>query len=238
MPVVAGPFCRCITCGQTAYALPEGAACLTPGKHPRLNGWQNLRIIEPDAIRRILRPNDNLGIRTGDGLAVLDVDPRHGGDEALAELERTYRALPQRRLLTGGGGEHLYFSVGGNLPSVTLAPGLEFKCTGTQVVAPPSFAHVHGVPYAWEVSAHPADLPLASLPDWLHELVEAKQRETMNHEPGWAAQWLRTPIARWPSRPRWHPQNCRLFPRHGLDCEIAIAIVELWEPNQSTTRCG
>ena len=58
-------------------------------------------------------PDAGIGIVTGkgSGLAVLDVDPRHGGDDSLAALEREHGALPHTiEAITGGGGRHVYFT--------------------------------------------------------------------------------------------------------------------------------
>src|SRR5262245_530326 len=50
-------------------------------------------------------PEANLGVAC-DRLVVLDVDPRHDGDESLAVLEHECALPPTWRALTGGGGEH------------------------------------------------------------------------------------------------------------------------------------
>ena len=53
---------------------------------------------DPAAIERWWGPGVpyNIGARTGEesGVVVIDVDPRHGGDETLAELERRFGVLP------------------------------------------------------------------------------------------------------------------------------------------------
>jgi len=111
----------------------------------------------------------NVGIRTGrdSGLLVLDIDPRHGGDDTLAELLHEHGKLPPTpEVLTGGGGRHLYFQHPGlEIRRHQLAPGVDVKSDGGYVVAPPS-AHIVGE-YVWEVSGHPDDVPLAELPAWL-----------------------------------------------------------------------
>jgi hypothetical protein len=87
-------------------------------------------------------PAANVGIATGarSGLLVLDVDPRHGGDDVLAALEAEHGRLPDTAtVVTGGGGAHFYFAhPGGEIRSRNLAPGLELKADGAFVVAPPS----------------------------------------------------------------------------------------------------
>jgi hypothetical protein len=55
-------------------------------------------------------PYANVGLATGK-VVVIDVDPRHDGDETLRALEDKYGPLPSTwRAITGGGGEHIFFS--------------------------------------------------------------------------------------------------------------------------------
>jgi hypothetical protein len=57
-------------------------------------------------------PQANIGGVTGavSGLFVLDIDPRHGGDESLRLLEGEHGPLPSTWMaLTGGGGQHYFF---------------------------------------------------------------------------------------------------------------------------------
>ncbi len=119
----------------------------------------------------------NVGIATGGGLVVLDVDINHYagkyGDETLAELERQHGPLPDTwTCLTGGGGIHYYFRC--DDPALTVgtgfAPGLDYRGAGGYVVAPPS-VHESGREYVWEAEHTPANTPLAPLPDWLHTLM-------------------------------------------------------------------
>lgn len=117
-------------------------------------------------------PAANVAIATGraSGICVLDVDPRAGGDETLAALERL---PPTVEALTGGGGRHLYFRhPGGHVKSAAraLGPGLDVKADGGYVIAPPS-VHPSGAEYAWELSSHPDDVPLAEPPGWLLALL-------------------------------------------------------------------
>jgi len=116
-------------------------------------------------------PEANVGIATGSpsGVVVVDVDPRHGGDEGLRDLEARYGPLPDTpTVLTGGGGQHFFFAIppGVTVRSRRLAPGVDLKGEGGYVVAPPS-VHPSGQRYVWELARSPDDLPLAPLPDWL-----------------------------------------------------------------------
>ena len=89
------------------------------------------------------------GVRTG--LVVLDVDPRHRGDESLEELVKEHGPLPGGPVArTGGGGRHLYFAhPGGIVPSVVgFRPGLDVRADGGYVVLPPS-PHKSGTWYSW-----------------------------------------------------------------------------------------
>ena len=119
----------------------------------------------------------NIGIATGGGLVVLDVDINHDGgkygDETLSELEREHGPLPDTwQVLTGSGGVHYYFQC--DDAELTIATsfldGLDFRANGGYVIAPPSI-HPNGRAYEWEVSHTPANCKLAPLPEWLHRLM-------------------------------------------------------------------
>jgi hypothetical protein len=121
-------------------------------------------------------PDANLGIVTGaiSGLVVLDVDPRHGGEDSLSQLEEQHEVLPETvEAMTGGGGRHLYFAhPGGSVPNkVALAPGIDLRGDGGMVVAPPS-RHPSGQRYIWEVSHDPDDVAPAPVPPWLVALLQ------------------------------------------------------------------
>jgi hypothetical protein len=106
------------------------AGCANAAKHPHgALAPHGLLDATTDAatIRRWWEraPYASVGIATGiaSGLLVLDVDPRHGGDEALRDLEAQHGPLPDTvRALTGGGGVHLVFRYpAGSVPDVAPA---------------------------------------------------------------------------------------------------------------------
>lgn len=145
-------------------------ACDSPGKHPRnANGCTGATTDTQQVTTWWTQwPDANVGIATGQGLVVIDIDPRHGGDESLGALEAAHGALPDTpRVLTGGGGQHLYFASATPVRNSAgqLGNGIDVRGEGGYVVAPPS-AHVSGRPYVWDLGAD-ASLPLATLPSWV-----------------------------------------------------------------------
>jgi putative DNA primase/helicase len=159
----------------------EDADCSSPGKHPRTKKGLKDATTDEATIRRWWErwPDANVGILTGapTGVFVVDVDPRHGGEESLAELIRQHGPLPTSvESLTGSGGKHVLFKHPGNsvvvrsVPRVAGLDGLDVRGDGGYIVAPPS-RHASGREYAWEVSSHPDDVAIADAPDWLLRLV-------------------------------------------------------------------
>jgi len=131
-----------------ACSCRDAQYCKSPGKHPVLERWQDLHLGSVPEVYAAwaARPAANVGIVTGpaSGIWVLDVDPLHGGDAALAALELAHGALPRTYTVrTGSGGLHLYWSLAGvdfDLTNRrgTLPVGLDVRGRGGFVVAPPS----------------------------------------------------------------------------------------------------
>ncbi len=121
-------------------------------------------------------PDANVGVVTGwvSAVAVVDVDPRHGGDTKLAALEAKEQPLPPTvTSMTGGGGRHLYFTHPTHLvPSRPIASGVDLKAEGGLVVVPPS-RHSSGGTYRWLDGHGPDQLVPAPLPPWLDHLAVA-----------------------------------------------------------------
>lgn len=155
--------------------------CRAAGKHPRITNWTARASQDYTAIRDWHRrwPDSNHGILTGSrsGIVVVDIDPRNGGEDSLAELERQYGALPHTvEAITGGRGRHLFFEHPGGVvrSSTSIAPGIDIRGDGACIVAPPSIHH-SGTTYTWETSSHPDDVGLARMPDWLLSLIRGDQ---------------------------------------------------------------
>lgn len=131
------------------------------GKKPTLTDWTNLPKTTEAEAESYGRNGNNIGIRTGaiSGIAVIDIDPRHGGELALLDLPRT------PCVQTGFGGFHYYlrYPKDGLRNSVgKLAPGVDVRADGGQCAAPPSIHPDTGKPYYWIIG--PEDCPLAEFP--------------------------------------------------------------------------
>ena len=103
----SGPRCSC-----------GDPACEHTGKHPRTGRGFHDATTDEAKIRGwwTEHPNSNIGVATGatSGFAVLDIDPRHGGDKALDDLVAQHGPLPPTVVVeTGGGGLHFYFALDG-----------------------------------------------------------------------------------------------------------------------------
>lgn len=174
-PVTANgqTVCSCgRLCGKQAAKHPYSVRGFAV--HGYLDATLNPRLIE--RWFGLCVPEANLGVST-EKLVVVDVDPRHGGDESLAALEREHGELPLTwRALTGGGGEHIIYAAPAGvaissfkaegMEKPPLGIGIDVRARGGYIVAPPS-RHISGGVYAWSVDHHPAHTPRAIAPDWL-----------------------------------------------------------------------
>lgn len=154
-------------------------ACRNVGKHPRtMNGYK-------DATNNAAKitewwdmwPGANVGVACGpSGLIVIDIDPRHGGDDSLRDLIAGREWPETPTVITGGGGTHYYFkaprdSTIGNSTGL-LGPGIDVRAQGGYVVAPPSM-HESGRSYEWEAGLAPGEVKGATAPAWLIEMLSA-----------------------------------------------------------------
>jgi Bifunctional DNA primase/polymerase, N-terminal/AAA domain/Primase C terminal 1 (PriCT-1) len=178
--------------GLTYQILPAGLAAALEaaqrgwrvfpaiGKHPRIDDWPSVATRRAPSLEAWWAqwPDANLAVLTGagSGLWVLDVDPRKGGDDALAQLARQHGPLPETvEAITGSGGRHLYFRHPGGevrIPNSAgrLGEGLDVRGDGGYVIAPPSL-HPNGTPYRWEATHGPDLVPVAPAPPGLLHLV-------------------------------------------------------------------
>ena len=173
-------------------------------------------------------PDAGVGIVTGSvsGLVVVDVDPRHGGAEALAELESAHGALPSSvESETGGGGRHLYFAHPGGVVRnrVGLAPGIDLRGDGGMVVAPPSL-HASGRRYRWRGGHRPEEAALAEPPAWL---LRPPGIARSGHPPAYWRTRVRDP-AREGERNSTIASLAGHLLRHGVDPDVAAELLLCW----------
>lgn len=141
--------------------------CTDTGKHPRYdkklipNGLKNAT-----TDRAIIEawwdkwPQANIGIATGLGLTIMDIDGERGRDELLTLVAAHPGDFPTTLGVRTGNGGHLYFLCDG--PRSHAKGNLHVRGDGGYVVAPPSI-HKSGRYYEW------IDLrvPPAAAPEWL-----------------------------------------------------------------------
>jgi replicative DNA helicase len=121
------------------------ALCRHPAKHPRSSRGFLDATTDELQIREWWTqwPDARIGLTTGKGLFVLDIDPRHGGDKTLHTWEEVNGSLPLTvEARTPSGGRHLYFLTPENMTvrsgTNVLGPGVDVRGVGGYVVAPPS----------------------------------------------------------------------------------------------------
>ena len=181
-------------------------------------------------------PQDNVGIVTGavSGLVVLDVDPRHGGDDSLRRVEREHGPLPQTlEAVTGGGGRHLYFAHPGGVVRnrVGIAPGIDLRGDGGCIVAPPSL-HPSGNRYTWVQARGPGQVQAAPLPHWMQRLLsdaESRVGHTLRH---WR-ELIRAGVAEGERNNSLASISGHLL-WHGVDPEVVLELMLCW--NRSRCR--
>ena len=134
---------------------------------PLLNGWPQKATSDPELVRQYWTPlpDANIGIHC-ENMAVIDVDPRKGGNESLQLLELTDGLPPTLTNNTPTGGRHLFFVLPEGHAGVPnsvgeLGDGLDVRSTGGYVVAPGS--EVEAGAYAFEHDG----VAIAQAPAWL-----------------------------------------------------------------------
>lgn len=164
--------------GTRVCECKKGPACGSPGKHPRKGGWQRDSADTTELATYLeVRKHSNLGIAMGGKrrLIAIDIDGL-AGEESLAVWEGQHGPLPRTLTSRSGredGGRHLIFAlpverdIGQIKNTVKVAPGIDVRGEGSQIVVSPSL-HATGKRYQWIELATPAPLP-----DWLWEKLSA-----------------------------------------------------------------
>lgn len=165
--------------GWSVFPLAAGtkipAIPIDKSKPPNTQGV-HLATRDPEQIKIWDRkyPKSNIGLACGQAsdVMVLDVDPRNGGGDTLAQMANKGRVLtPTPRARTGNGGWHYFYRYQAGLKNSKskLGKGIDIKTTGGYVVIAPSEIAPSkdgpGGAYSWEVS--PREAQIARLPVWI-----------------------------------------------------------------------
>lgn len=148
-------------CSCSAHLPDESVICSRgnkAGKHPLIGQWQLRASCEPDEILawHNWRPLANWGWLQ-DKTFALDVDPKRGGLESLAQWEAETggpnATLTQR---TQSGGFHFIYTQphGGMRTEGDMLPGIEIRALGAYIMVDPSV----GLDGAWSL-VNPSTLP-------------------------------------------------------------------------------
>jgi hypothetical protein len=110
------------------------------------------------------------------GIAVVDIDPRNGGDLRLAG------PLTGPLAQTGSGGLHAYLAADVTIPKLpAILPGVDPQAEGSYVLAPPT-VHPNGTPYRWVRGRALGDVPLPAVPAWFRRLIRQRERRDSLHQ--------------------------------------------------------
>ena len=141
---------------------------------------RNGYLYEPNENKSL--PTGGIGIVTGRGIFVLDVDVNKGGFETLAALEEKYGAVPVTpHQITGSGGRHYFFRCAGHCRNRTgFQPGLDIRGDGGFVVAAPSIHPRTGREYQWAEGYGLDGLLIADAPSWLQDLLNDRTQENIS----------------------------------------------------------
>jgi hypothetical protein len=234
-PVAVGeaPVCSC----------PAGADCRSIGKHPRTTRGNLDATTDARTIRRMWAGarDANIGIRTGSGLLVLDLDG-HDAAEWMAAHETRNGSLPQTPEAVTAQGVHIYLTTDRELRNPSPAHRVDTRCDGGAIVAPPSL-HRTGHRYRWRGGLTPDDVAVAAAPDWLlalldpprvvpvRDIIRRRQHERTPFTGEWSIDaWMTRYLPdasgpkAWKGGRRWILEACPWNPEHN---NAAAFVVEL-----------
>lgn len=174
------------TLDPIAFAFERGfGPYLTPlrGKVPHLGAWQSLPPVDEDTVRDWVDAGFNLGLRCGVDSGVIVIDD----DQAKNNVPEAERWVPPPTNLiveTPTGGRHYYYHAPDPCPGNSaskLAPYVDVRGQGGQVVYPGSAHPVVHRPYRWVDTGDQGTLPRSAL-DALLETGEPLVRVNMHAE--------------------------------------------------------
>lgn len=142
----------------------------TKSKHV-LKSWIEEASSDEQIIRRWwnYNPNYNIGIKTGNGLCVIDIDCKNGKD-GVKSLETIKHIFPETKIVkTCNGGYHLYYKADRKIKNrVNILDGVDIRGDGGYVIASPSI--VNNRPYV-DVN----HLPIANINYDMYKFLNQKE---------------------------------------------------------------
>ena len=122
-------------------------------------------------------PSCNWAIACGkiSGVIVVDIDPRNGGEESIADVvERYGKSVVAPTVKTGGGGYHYYYKYDDyvGLNNGPILDGIDIKTDGGYVLIPPSRTKDD---YTWAEGRSLTEVSLPSLPEWIVEAAKSRE---------------------------------------------------------------
>lgn len=170
VPVARSPTMNTTLLAEARAAAARGWLVTTlRGKTPSTKAWTTAPQMSDGEINAAVYSGANIGVRTGGGLIVVDVDP--GADpELLAFLS----AIHTPTVRTGRDGRHFYFKGDARCSVGKISENVDVRGDGGQVVLPGSIHPDTGTPYTWIIT--PDEAPLAVLPPRIEALVTQSGR--------------------------------------------------------------
>jgi hypothetical protein len=158
---------ECATAGFPVFPV------IPRGKSPARKNWQRSATTDLDVVESVWEGNAyNVGIATGNGLAVIDVD-NLAGQAALDEI-----GLPPTTTVETAKGHHYYFKIGYAKTSTGILRGVDIRGEGGLVVAPNSI-HPSGSRYVWHTP--PWEMPPQPMPTELASALEDAAKRAKAH---------------------------------------------------------
>lgn len=188
------------------------AHCTSPGKHPRVaSGFKSASTDRTEITKWWTRwPNANIGVATGSGLCVIDLDGEEGFNQFKALIAKN-EVIPDTLVSKTGNGYHIVFATRADGPEVrsTKHGKIDVKAEGGYIVAPPSI-HYSGRKYQWMKANC-----LAVLPDWLRQWSQGYEI-TANRGSSLSAQ----------------PAHLAKYEQRDTSKRLSEALVTVWSPSE------